>query len=418
MEQYKVPTVYDVYPNAHAAARSRFGGLCETFAATWGAQDALRCFSAPGRAEIGGNHTDHQHGRILAAAVGLDMMAAVSPRSDKTVRILSEGFLPFEISLEQLSPCEAEQSSPAAMVRGVCEYYVKNGYTVGGFDACINSEIPAGASLSSSACFAVLIAAIQSGLYNGGAVPFEQMAIAAKWAENHHFGKPCGLMDQLACASGGFISVDFLDESAPAVRRLQFDPQRHGYVLCILNAGGSHANLTDQYAAIPEEMGAVAKAFGQPYLRLVEPETFYENIGALRKSLPDRALMRAMHFFDEDRRAFEEAQALIEDDFAAFLKLVDASGRSSEQLLENVSPRDAQERSLALAIGYAKRILGENGVVRVQGGGFAGTAEAFVRSEALPHFTEEFEKLFGEGSVLVLPVRQYGGTEVCLAEKE
>ena len=186
----------------------------------------------------------------------------------------------------------------------------------------------------------------------------------------------------------------------------------------ILNAGGSHAYLTDQYAAIPEEMGAVAKAFGQPYLRLVGPETFDENIGTLRKSLPDRALMRAMHFFDEDRRAFDEAQALIDDDFDAFLKLVDASGRSSEQLLENVSPRDAAERSLALAIGYAKRILGENGVVRVQGGDFAGTAEAFVRCEVLQQFTDEFEKLFGEGSVLVLPVRQYGGTEVCLAEKE
>ena len=392
-------------------ASERINKLREGLAKTWG-EGTPRFFSAPGRSEIGGNHTDHQHGHILACAVNLDMLAAVRPNGLNEIRVFSEGFGPFTVSLDMLDPVAGEEGTPGAFLRGTADYFVRNGRLIGGYDAYMDSEVPAGASLSSSACLAVLFGTILSGLFNDAGCTPTFLALAAKWAENVHFGKPCGLMDQLASATGGFISVDFRNEQQPHVEKIECDLKDFGYALCILNAGGSHANLTDQYASIPAEMRTVAQCFGKEYLCDVREEEFYDRIGELRGTVRDRAIMRAMHFFGEDRRAVLEAQALKEGNIRYFLRLADASGYSSESLLENIAPDDDSERSLALGIGYAKTILAGRGACRVQGGGFAGTAQAFVPLGDLEEFVVKFEKLFDKGSVYVLDVRPYGGVEV------
>ena len=297
-------------------------------------------------------------------------------------------------------------------MRGVAEYLKDRGYTVGGFSAVLDSDVPAGGSMSSSACFGVLIGAIISGLFNGNEIPYQELAKAAKFAENVHFGKPCGLMDQMASACGGFVFIDFKDEAAPQVEKIDFDFSASGYTLCILNSKGSHASLTDQYASIPAEMFTVAKALGKDYLREVDPEEFYANIGKIRGGVSDRAIMRAMHFFDDDRRAAEEKDALKASDIDKFLHLIDLSGTSSQQVLENVSPEDPGNRSLAFSIAYAKHLLGGRGACRVQGGGFAGTAEAFVPNDMVDRFSRSFTEVFGENSVLISGIRKYGAVEI------
>lgn len=393
------------------AAQERIKKLRLGLMEQWGSEE-VRFFSAPGRSEIGGNHTDHQHGHILACAVGLDMLAAVCKTNRSEIRIFSEGFGPFSVSLDSVEPVPEDEGTPKAFLRGVADYFVRNGGKIGGYDAYMDSQVPAGASLSSSACLAVLFGTIMNGLYNDNSMDATYLALAAKWAENNHFGKPCGLMDQLASATGGFISVDFRDEQRPQVEKIECDLKDYGYALCILNAGGSHANLTDQYAAIPAEMRSVAEYFGKKYLRDVSEEEFYDRIGELRGKVTDRSIMRAMHFLGEDTRAFLEAQALKAGDIRYFLQLANASGYSSESLLENIAPADENERSLALGIGYAKTILAGRGACRVQGGGFAGTAQAFVPLGFLDEFVGRFELLFGKNSVYVLDVRPYGGVEV------
>lgn len=392
-------------------AEERVGKLASGLDREWGAKEA-RFFSAPGRSEIGGNHTDHQHGRILACAVDLDMLAAVSQSNSGEIRVYSEGFGPFSISLKELDPAKEDEGTPKAFLRGVADYFVRNGRKVGAYDAYMDSQVPAGASLSSSACLAVLFGEILNGLYNDGDCSPTFLALAAKWAENVHYGKPCGLMDQLASATGGFIAVDFYNEADPAIEKIEYDLKEHGYALCILNAGGSHANLSDQYASIPGEMKTVAQYFGKEYLSDVTEEEFYTRIGELRGKVVDRAIMRAMHFLAETQRAKLEANALKEENLRYFLSLANASGYSSETLLENIAPADENERSLALGIGYAKAILAGRGACRVQGGGFAGTAQAFVPLDFLDEFIERFERLFGKDSVYVLNVRPYGAIEV------
>ena len=395
----------------NAGQKDRIVKLRNGLKKEWGCDEA-RFFSAPGRSEIGGNHTDHQHGRILACAVDLDMLAAASTTETNEIRIYSEGFGPFSVSLNDLNPVKEDENTPQAFLRGVADYFLRNGKKVGPFDAYMDSQVPAGASLSSSACLAVLFGEMLNGLYNDGECTPTFLALAAKWAENVHYGKPCGLMDQLASATGGFIAVDFYNETEPEVEKIEFDLRDHGYALCILNAGGSHANLSDQYAAIPAEMRTVAECFGKEYLSDVTEEEFYSRIGELRGKVTDRAIMRAMHFLAETARARLEADALKEDNLRYFLSLANASGYSSESLLENITPSDENERSLALGIGYAKVILAGKGACRVQGGGFAGTAQAFVPLTFLDEFIERFEKLFGKGSVYVLNVRPYGAIEV------
>jgi len=406
----KTVALEQLYPGKNEAIE-RVAKLKNGLKREWGCETA-RLFSAPGRSEIGGNHTDHQHGRILACAVDLDMLSAASAAERNEIRIFSEGFGPFSILLDNLDPVREDEGTPKAFLRGVADYFLRNGKKVGPFDAYMDSQVPAGASLSSSACLAVLFGEMLNGLYNYGECAPTFLALAAKWAENVHYGKPCGLMDQLASATGGFIAVDFYNETDPSVEKIEFDLREHGYALCILNAGGSHADLSDQYAAIPADMKTVAEYFGKEYLSDVSEDEFYARIGELRGKVTDRAIMRAMHFLAETARARLEAEALKEDNLRYFLSLANASGYSSESLLENIAPQDESERSLALGIGYAKVILAGRGACRVQGGGFAGTAQAFVPLDFLDEFISRFEKLFGEGSVYVLNVRPYGAIEV------
>lgn len=377
-----------------------------------GGVSKVRFFSAPGRVEIGGNHTDHQHGRVLAAAVEYCMLAAVVPSDDCCIHIESVGFGIIDVSLEDLSPVKEEEGTSEAFVRGVAEYLSDKGYNVGGFRAALDSDVPAGGSMSSSACFGVIVGGIINGLFNEGKIPYQELAKAAKHAENVHFGKPSGLMDQMASACGGFVFIDFMDEDSPVVEKIDFDFSDSGYTLCILNSKGSHASLTDQYASIPAEMFSVARALGKGCLREVDEEKFYSRIGDLRGMVSDRALMRAMHFFADDRRAAEERDALKDSDIDRFLCLINLSGESSQQMLENVSPEDPGNRSLAFSIAYAKYLLAGKGACRVQGGGFAGTAEAFVPNGDLGRFITGFSAVFGEDSVMISGIRKYGAVEI------
>ena len=372
----------------------------------------VRFFSAPGRVEIGGNHTDHQHGRVLAAAVDYCMLAAAVDDNSDTIHMESSGFGSYEVSIADLSPVKDQEGTSEAFIRGVAEYLKDKGYKVGGFKASLDSDVPAGGSMSSSACFGVLVGAVINGLFNDGTIPYQELAKAAKYAENVHFGKPCGLMDQMASAAGGFVFIDFKDEVYPEVEKIDFDFTHSGYTMCILNSKGSHASLTEQYASIPQEMFTVAKALGHEYLREVDPDEFYASIGKIRGEVSDRALMRAMHFFDDDRRAELERDALKASDIKRFLELINRSGESSQMSLENVSPEDPSNRSLALSIAYAKHLLNGKGACRVQGGGFAGTAEAFVPNSEVEEFTRKFTELFGENSVLIAGIRNYGAVEV------
>ena len=293
----KTVSLEQLYPG-NTEVKDRVLKLKEGLEREWGSGEA-RFFSAPGRSEIGGNHTDHQHGRILACAVDLDMLAAASSTDRNDIRIYSDGFGPFSITLDSLEPVKDDEGTSVAFLRGVADYFKRNGKNVGPFDAYMDSQVPAGASLSSSACLAVLFGEILNGLFNDGECTPTFLALAAKWAENVHYGKPCGLMDQLASATGGFIAVDFYNETDPSVEKIEFDLREHGYALCILNAGGSHANLSDQYAAIPAEMKTVAEYFGKEYLSDVTEEEFYDRIGELRGKVTDRSIMRAMHFLAE-----------------------------------------------------------------------------------------------------------------------
>lgn len=374
--------------------------------------DGARFFSAPGRVEIGGNHTDHQHGRVLAAAVEYCMLASAETREQDSIHIESLGFGSIDVSLKDLSPVSEDEGTSKAFVRGVAEYLAGRGYALGGFSAVIDSDVPAGGSMSSSACFGVLIGAVISGLFNGNSIAEAELAKAAKYAENVHFGKPCGLMDQMASACGGFVFIDFRDEGSPEVEKIDFDFADCGYTLCIINSKGSHASLTDQYASIPAEMFTVAKALGKDYLREVDPQQFYDSIGRIRGEVSDRAIMRAMHFFDDDMRAVREKDALKASDIDGFLRLINESGESSQQVLENVSPEDPSNRSLAFSIAYAKHLLNGKGACRVQGGGFAGTAEAFVPDDEVEEFSRRFTEVFGENSVLISGIRRYGAVEI------
>lgn len=370
--------------------REQYMLALDAFSRFFDGQKPLSLISAPGRTELGGNHTDHQRGRVLAAAVTLDIVAAVSPNEDSRVRIRSRGMRDVDIDIEALDKIKEEEGTSAALVRGVAASLKGFGYRIGGFDAALVSSIPVGAGLSSSAAYEILMGTIFSALCNGGEVDAVRLARAGHRAENVYFNKPCGMMDQTTCAEGGVVAIDFLDSEKPVIDRIALDLSASGYRLFITDAGGSHANLTDEYAAIPREMRAVAKALGGEVLRDVNEQAFYDKLPSIRKTAGDRAALRAMHFFAENRRALEEAQALKNGDMAHFAALMRESGASSELLLQNIYPGDqGQERSVAFALAVSKRLL-ENvgGAWRVHGGGFAGTIQALVPNA----FAEEYRK--------------------------
>ena len=370
--------------------------------------------SAPGRTEIGGNHTDHNRGKVLAAAVNLDTLAAVSPREDSLVRVYSEGYAPLELSLEDLSAKNEEEGKTAALIRGVAAKFADLGYRVGGFDATVTSSVRSGSGLSSSAAFEVLICAIFDLLYNGWTMDAKVRAQISQYAENVYFGKPSGLMDQMASSVGGLTFIDFKDETAK-VSEISFDFAAYGMALVVVNTGGSHDDLTEDYAAIPEEMKAVAACFGAAVLRQVRPQEFFQSIPMLREKLTcanvERAILRAAHYFAENCRAVEEAEALKKGQLEEFLKLVIASGSSSFTYLQNVYAR-ANQQELSLALLLAENKLRGKGAWRVHGGGFAGTTLNFVPQKDLKDFVQHMEAVFGENSCNVLDIRPEGAAYI------
>lgn len=373
--------------------------------------DNLLMVSAPGRTEIGGNHTDHNRGKVLAAAVNLDTLAAVTPRNDSIVNIHSEGYAPLSVDLNDLAVVESEKGTTAALVRGVASKLKEEGYKIGGFDAVMTSTVRGGSGLSSSAAVEVLLCAIFDELYNGGnALDAKQRARISQYAENVYFGKPCGMLDQMASSLGGLAYMDFKEDD-PELQAVSYDFAAKGYALVVVNTGGSHDDLTDDYAAVPAEMRAVAAYFGENSLRRVLPETFMQSIPQLRKALKmdhaDRAIMRAGHYFAENRRVTEQVDALKNDDLEAFFQLIIASGRSSYCYLQNIFARsDRQELSLGLMLGEQK--LTGIGAWRVHGGGFAGTTLNFVPLKKLDSFVAEMEAVFGEHSCNIIDIRPVG----------
>ncbi|MBQ7624280.1 MAG: galactokinase [Clostridia bacterium] len=366
-------------------------------------------FSAPGRTEIGGNHTDHQRGCVLAGAVDLYARAFVSDNGENAIRLTSRGYAPVKINLSDLSPKRAEKNTTAALVRGVAAGVAGAGAKISGLDIYVRSDVPQGSGLSSSACFEVLLAQIFNGLFYGGRLSPTEIAIIGKRAENIYFGKPSGLMDQAACAAGGVCFMDFKDENAPVIKRVPFCFEKAGYSVCVINTGASHADLTNEYAAVPREMCDIAAFFGKSVLREVSVRDFYANIPALRESRGDRAVLRAMHFFGENERARLEYKALKSGDVKEFIKLVRASGESSQKLLQNITPAGrTREQAVALCLALCEKLLRGEGACRVHGGGFAGTVQAFVPEDRLKAFKRGIEAVFGKGACRTVAISDKG----------
>ena len=381
------------------------------FAAAFGGAPE-RYFSAPGRTEIGGNHTDHQRGRVLAAAVDLDTVAAVRCNGTDTIRILSKGYPVSVVDLKVLEPQEAEINSTPALIRGVVARFVQLGCEVRGFDAYCESTVLPGSGLSSSAAYEVLIGTILNGLFFGGKVTQPEIAQIGQYAENVFFGKPCGLMDQTASAVGNLVTIDFFHKDRPLIEPVDFDFSSCGHALCIIDSGADHADLTDEYAAVPGEMKAVAALLGKEVLTQIDEADFYRNIPMLRKECGDRAVLRCIHFYQENARVPKQVAALRSGDFDAFLDLIRESGRSSWMYLQNVIPAGYKfHQDVALALGLCDHYLWGRGAYRVHGGGFAGTVQAFVPMDLLEAFRAGIDAALGEGACHVLSIRPEGGVE-------
>lgn len=375
-----------------------------------GEEAEVAIFSAPGRTEIGGNHTDHQGGKVLTGSVDLDALACAGPNGTRSVRIYSEGYGLTEIDCANLAPVKEEENTTRALVRGVLAGVNQRGLAVSGFDAYILSDVPGGSGLSSSACFEVLLGTVINSLFCREALSMVDLAQIGQYAENVYFGKPSGLMDQMGCALGGIVVIDFKHREAPVYHPVRCDFASAGYALCILDTGADHADLTEDYAAVPAEMGAIARAFGQDLLSEVEADHFYRAIPDLHKSFGDRSVLRALHYFAECKRVDRQVKALEQGDFDHFLNLVNASGRSSFMYLQNIDTyRDSGKQPLALALAMAEHYLGSRGACRVHGGGFAGTIQAFVPLDEVEAFKEQMENLFGAGACRVTSIRPVGG---------
>lgn len=376
-----------------------------------------RYFSAPGRTEIGGNHTDHQRGRVLAAAVNLDTRAAVAVNGTREVRILSKGYPLCVVSLDTLVPQHAEINTTPALVRGVCARFAQLGCPVEGFDAYCESTVLPGSGLSSSAAFEVLIGTIVNGLFFEGKVSQPEIAQIGQYAENVFFGKPCGLMDQTASAVGNLVTIDFGDKDHPVIEPVNFDFSSCGHALCIIDSQASHADLTDEYAAIPGELRQVCAYFGKEVLTQVPEAEFYAAIPALRKCCPDRAILRAIHVYQDNARVPQQVQALREGNFDKFLTLVKQSGHSSYMYLQNVIPAGyIEHQDVAVALALCEHYLQGRGAYRVHGGGFAGTVQAFVPFDLLEAFRGGLDAALGEGACHVLSIRPQGGVEMVVEQ--
>ena len=369
-----------------------------------------RYFSAPGRTELSGNHTDHQQGRVLAAAVNLDMQAAVRVNGTNTIRIFSQGYPVSVVDLSVLTPQPEEVNTTPALIRGVAARFVQLGCPVSGFDAYVESTVLSGSGLSSSAAYEVLIGTIINHLFFDGRVSQPEIAMIGQYAENVFFGKPCGLMDQTASAVGGMVTIDFADKENPVIEPVDFDFAACGHALCIIDTRASHADLTDEYAAITRELKAVCRYFGKDVLRQVDEEAFYQAIPELRKLCGDRAVVRAIHIFQENKRVDQQIAALQAGDFDTYLSLMKQSGYSSYMYLQNVIPTGAvANQDVAIALALCERYLSGRGGYRVHGGGFAGTVQAFVPFDILDTFREGIDAVLGEGACHILSIRPQGG---------
>ena len=388
---------------------ARYGQLIDDYERAFGNTDCA-LFSAPGRTEVGGNHTDHQRGRVLAGAVDLDFLACASPNGTDRIRFQSEGWPLVEIGLDELLPKADERETTAALVRGMAGLVAERGYKAAGFDAYAVSEVLPGSGLSSSAACEVLLGVIENCLFCGGELDAVTIAQLGQRAENVYFGKPSGLMDQMASSVGNIITIDFASPAKPVVEPVAVDFSKAGLALCILDSGADHADLTDEYAAIPAECRAVAAVCGGEVLRDVPFETFLAKLPECRRQCGDRAVLRAFHIYADNDRVAKQVAALRDDDFDTFLRLVNESGRSSWEYLQNVIPAGYKEhQEVGVTIAAAKHLLGGKGAVRVHGGGFAGTVQAFVPVEMLAEFKAGMEAILGEGRCHVLSIRPEGG---------
>ena len=400
------------------AQRERYAHAADEFLALYG-DGEVSLYSVGGRSEISGNHTDHNYGRVIAASVNLDILAVVKKTDDGVIRVKSEGFDEDVVSPDAVdAPDEAKFFTSAAIIAGMEKAFLNAGYKIGGFEAYTTSNVLKGSGISSSAAFEVMIGNILSHLYNDGKVSNVEIAKMSQYAENVYFGKPCGLMDQTACAVGGFITIDFADPKNPVIESSDFDLTSAGYALCIVNTGGNHADLNEDYASVPAEMKAVAAKLGVPVLRQTSREALDELLAKdgknVREELGDRAIMRAYHFFAENERVAAQVEALKSGDIEAFKAGVTASGSSSFRYLQNVyTTKNVQEQGLSLALCLTENFLaGTKGVCRVHGGGFAGTIQAFVPAELTADYAKTMNEVFGEGACHILSVRKNGACKI------
>ncbi|MBR6313269.1 MAG: galactokinase [Clostridia bacterium] len=393
----------------------RFTQVLEEFKARFdekGTRD-IRLFSAPGRTEVGGNHTDHNYGKVLAASISLDVVAAAAKNDEGVVRIKSAGYPMDAVSCSDLAVRDADAGRSRSLVRGMLDRFVQLGYKVGGFDATTASQVLSGSGLSSSAAFEVLIGTLINHLYNDGKVSPVEIAKIAQYAENVHFKKPCGLLDQMACSVGGFVTIDFADPQKPVIGKVAFDFASCGHALCIVDTKGSHSDLTDDYAAIRSEMEAVAGFFGKKVLRETDKQSVLDNAAAIAKQCGERAVLRAVHFFNENERVDKEVQSLESGDFEAFKRLVIESGFSSYLYNQNVfTSKRPKNQPLSLALLVSEEILRGRGAWRVHGGGFAGTIQAFVPLDMLDSYANAMRALFGDDACYVLNIRPVGGVQI------
>lgn len=393
--------------------RERYVNLAELFEKEYGANGNLSYYSAPGRTEVCGNHTDHNNGKVLAAAVNLDAVAVCAKKDGNITRVKSIGYDMDTVDITDMNVHSETYGTSQEIIRGMYAGFIERGYNVGAFDAYTTSSVLSGSGLSSSAAFEVLIGTILNYMFNDGKISPVEIAQIAQFSENKYFGKPCGLMDQMASSVGGFVEIDFKDTKEPVITKLDFDFASCGHSLCIVNTGGSHADLTPEYGAVRSEMENAAAVFGKKVLREVCPEEFNSKVAEVREKAGDRAVLRAMHFFADNARVDLEAKALQNGDFEAFKKSVIESGRSSYMYNQNVYPSSApQDQPLSIGLCIAERLLKDKGAWRVHGGGFAGTMQAFVPNEILDEYITEMKKVFGEKACYVLSIRPCGGVEV------
>ena len=406
------PALSAMYPDADAAEK-RYADAVEAFFALYGETDEFSVFSVAGRSEICGNHTDHNHGQVVAASIDLDIIAVAKKADGTIIRVKSEGFNEDIVDISSLEPQENEKFRSSALIRGVCDGIIGSGGKAGGFCAYTTSQILKGSGLSSSAAFEDMIGTIENHLYNDGKFDFTQISIISQYAENKFFGKPCGLMDQIACAAGGFVHIDFADPKNPVTERIEFSPEKYGYSLYIVNTGGSHADLNDDYASVPAEMKAVAKFFGKEVLCGITEDELVESAKAIREDLGDRALLRALHFVRENERVKQISSYIASGDIKGFLSVINESGRSSAMLLQNYySVKAPDEQGIGLACAIAESVMNGDGACRVHGGGFAGTAQVFVPADKEAAFVRAMECAFGAGCATKLMIRPMGAVKV------